>query len=101
MEKEIIWTVTSLNQMEKIYFHLLEKTKSFNIAKNVLDSITTSVNILKTSSEIYETDEMRLPQNENYKAFEVFSYRISYKITKKNIYIIRVRHTSRNIKFYK
>ncbi len=29
MEKEIIWTETSLQQLENIYFYLLEETKSF------------------------------------------------------------------------
>jgi len=101
MEKEIVWTLTSQNQLEYIYFYLLEETKSFTIPDKVIDSIVNSVLVLKTDWEIYETDEMRIPINENYRAFEKFSYRISYKITKKIIYIIRVRHSSRNPKFYK
>ena len=101
MEKEIIWTKTSENQLEAIYFYLLEETKSFTIPDKIIDSIVNSVEILKTNWEIYETDEMRIPINENYRAFEKFSYRVSYKITNEIIYIIRVRHTSRNLKFYR
>jgi plasmid stabilization system protein ParE len=100
MEKEIIWTQTSQNQLEDIYFHLLEETKSFEIADKVIDSLVASVEILKNNWEIYETDEMRIPIDENYRAFEKFSYRISYKIDSDKIYIIRVRHTSRNPKYY-
>ncbi len=101
MEKEIIWTKTSQNQLENIYFYLLEETKSFEIADKVIDSLVVSVEILKTNCEIYETDEMRVPLDESYRAFEKFSYRISYKIELDKIYIIRVRHTSRNPKFYR
>ncbi len=101
MEKKIIWTETSQNQLEEIYFYLLEETKSFKIADKVIDSLSDSVKILETNWNIFETDEMRIPVNENYRAFEKFSYRISYKITTEFIYILRVRHTSRNLKFYK
>lgn len=101
MEKEIIWTETSQNQLEKIYFYLLEETKSFAIADKVVDSLASAVEILKTSWEIYETDEMRMPVDEDYRAFEKFSYRISYKIDSEKIYILRIRHTSRNPKFYR
>lgn len=101
MEKEIVWTLTSQNQLEDIYFYLLEETKSFTIPDKVIDSLVNSVLILKTDWEIYETDEMRIPINENFRAFEKLNYRISYKITQKIIFIIRVRHISRNPKFYK
>lgn len=101
MEKKIVWTSTSQEQLKDIYFYLLEETKSFTIPDKVIDSIVDSVLILKTDWEIYEIDEMRIPINEKYRAFEKFNYRISYKITEKTIYIIRVRHTSRNPKFYK
>ena len=100
MEKEIIWTSNALNQLENIYFYLLEETKSFEIADNVIDTLTNSVKILATSWKIFEIDEMRSPIDDNYRAFEKFSYRISYKITTNFIYIIRVIHTSRNPKFY-
>ncbi len=101
MEKEIIWTQTSQNQLEDIYFYLLEETKSFEIADKVIDTLATSVEILKSNWEIYEVDEMRVPIDENYRAFEKFNYRISYKIDLDKIYILRVRYTSRNPKFYR
>ena len=75
MEKEIIWTQTSQNQLEDIYFYLLEETKSFEIADKVVDTLIVSVEILKSNWEIYEIDEMRVPIDENYRAFEKFSYR--------------------------
>ena len=69
MEKEIIWTQTSQNQLENIYFYLLEETKSFEITDKVIDSLIISVEILKTNCGNFEIDEMRLPVDENYRAF--------------------------------
>ena len=41
---------------------------------------------------------MKIPNDVNYRAYEIYSYRISYKITSKEIHILRIRHTSRNPK---
>jgi len=98
MEKEIVWTETAQNQLEEIYFYLLEVSKSDSITNKVIDTIYQAVTILKTNSEIYEWDEMKQPNNGNFRAFEIYSYRVSYKITDNIIYILRVRHTSRNPK---
>ncbi len=98
MEKKIIWSKTSLNQLEKIHSHLFKKLKSKNIPNKVIDVIYNSVSILNTNWEIYELDEMKIPNHVNYRAYEIYSYRISYKITSKEIHILRIRHTSRNPK---
>lgn len=101
MEKEIVWTGTAQNQLENIYFYLLDETKAFTIPDKVIDAIVNSLKTLKTDWEIYEIDKMKIPIDINYRAFEKYSYRISYKITSEIIYITRVRHTSRNPKFYR
>lgn len=98
MEKEIVWTETAQNQLEDIYFYLLEITKSNSIPEKVVETIYNSVSILKTNSEIYEWDEMKQPNSIDYRAYEIYNYRISYKITNDFIYILRIRHTSRNPK---
>ncbi|MFH6963140.1 type II toxin-antitoxin system RelE/ParE family toxin [Flavobacterium plurextorum] len=98
MEKEIIWSKTAQNQLEKIYFYLFKETKSKNIPNKVIDTIYNSVSILKTSYEIYNLDEMKISNTGNYCAYEVYSYRITYKIRSKEIHILRIRHTSRNPK---
>ncbi|WP_026705655.1 type II toxin-antitoxin system RelE/ParE family toxin [Flavobacterium soli] len=100
MEKEIVWTETALEQLQDIYFYILEESKSFSIADKVIDRIMDSVTILKSRWEIYEIDEMRLPNSHDYRAFEIYSYRISYKVTDTSIFIIRIRHTSRNPKSF-
>ncbi|RED26204.1 plasmid stabilization system protein ParE [Flavobacterium cutihirudinis] len=98
MEKKIIWSKTSLRQLEKIYFYLFKETKSKNIPDKIIDSLYNSVSILGTNWEIYELDELKIPNHINYRAYEIYNYRISYKITLKEIHILRIRHTSRNPK---
>lgn len=98
MEKEIVWTETAQNQLKDIYFYLLEISQSESIPEKAVETIYNSVSILKSSSEIYEFDEMKKSNNDNFRAFEIYSYRISYKISDNIIYILRVRHTSRNPK---
>lgn len=100
MEKEIVWTETAQEQLQDIYFYILEESKSFSIADKVIDKIIDSVSILTSRWEIYEMDEMRFPNSPNYRAFEIYSYRISYKVTETSIFIIRIRHTSRNPKSF-
>ena len=98
MEKEIIWSETAHNQLKKIYKYLSKKSKSEDISNKVIDKIYNSVTILSTNWEIYELDEMKISNKGNYRAFEIYSYRITYKITLKQIQILRIRHTSRNPK---
>jgi len=98
MEKEIIWSKTAQNQLEKIYFYLSIESKSKTIPNKIIETIYDSVTILSTNCEIYELDELKILNNGNYRAFEVYNYRISYKITSKTIHILRIRHTSRNPK---
>lgn len=70
MEKNIIWSESAVDNLEDAYFYLLNKTKSIDIANHVVDTLTESVSILKTSAFIYEIDEMKKPIDENYRAFE-------------------------------
>ena len=98
MEKEIIWSETAQNQLKKIYTYLSKKSKSVDISNKIIDKIYNSVTILSTNWEIYELDEMKISNKGNYRAFEIYSYRITYKVTLKQIQILRIRHTSRNPK---
>lgn len=98
MEKEIIWSNTAQNQLEKIYFYLVKQSKNIQTPNKVVSAIHSSVTILETNWEIYELDEMKKSNDGNYRAFEIYNYIISYKITPKEIQILRIRHTSRNPK---
>ncbi len=98
MEKEIIWSKTAQNQLEKIYFYLLKESKNDRISNKIIDIVYNSVSILSTNWEIYELDEMKISNNGDYRAFEIYSYRISYKITSGAIPVLRIRHSNRSPK---
>lgn len=98
MEKEIIWSKSVKKQLQNIYIHTLKKSKSNTTSNKLIDSIYKSVTILGSHSEIYELDEMKILNDGSYRAYEIYNYRISYKVTPREIHILRVRHTSRNPK---
>jgi plasmid stabilization system protein ParE len=74
MEKTIVWTETALNQLETIYFYILESSKNVSIADKVIQNIMDAVSILNKNSEIYETDEMKYSKEDNFRAFEIDKY---------------------------
>lgn len=46
MGKKIVWSPTSLRQLEDIHKDIFEVSKSLNIADSVIDDFMTSANIL-------------------------------------------------------
>jgi plasmid stabilization system protein ParE len=50
MEKTIVWTEIALNQLETIYFYILESSKSVTIADKVIQNIMDAVSILNKNS---------------------------------------------------
>lgn len=45
---------------------------------------------------MFEPDELKTNNDESYRAFIVYSYRISYRFIENKNLILRIRHTSRN-----
>ncbi len=91
MEKPIIWTNRALTQLDHIFLNLLEESKSIDVADKVVNSIYESVAILSTHPEIYEVDELRINNDGSIRSYEHKSHQISYQVTEKEIYILRVR----------
>jgi plasmid stabilization system protein ParE len=44
---------------------------------------------------MHPPDKFKLNNTGNYRAYEIYSYRIAYRILKDKVRILRVRHTSR------
>lgn len=92
---KVIWDVEALNQLKEILTYLEEQSRQASkiVKKGILDRI----NQIKKNPLICEADKLKFPTDENFRAFIVFSYRITYqfKLDKKEIRILRVRHTSR------
>lgn len=90
---KVIWTEAAVTQLKEIYRYI--KKDSETAAKHVKEKILESTKILGINSDVYQSDILKDNNKGNYRAYTVFSYRISYKIENDFIYILRVRHTSR------
>lgn len=89
----VIWRKLALKKLHKVYQYI--KKESLQSAKKVRDEIFDTAEKLKHSPEIYPLDKYRKNNDGTMRAFEVYSYRVAYQITKSEIRILRVRHTKR------
>ncbi len=91
---EVIWRKGALSHLKKNYNYI--KKQSPESAKKVRDTIFDMTQDLKHNPEIYSLDKYRKNNKGDIRAFEKFNLRVAYQVTKKQIRIIRVRHTSRD-----
>lgn len=89
----VVWRKLALKQFNKVYNYI--KEESLSSAKKVRDEIFDTAENLKNHPEMYPLDKYRKNNDGTIRAFEVYSYRIAYQITKSEIRILRVRHTKR------
>jgi plasmid stabilization system protein ParE len=92
---KIVWDIEALNQFKEILFHL--EQQSIQAPKIVKKEILDRLKLIKNNPNTFEADKLRTPINENFRAFVVFSYRVTYQICfeLKELRILRIRHTSR------
>ena len=95
MGKVITWSKLALKQVESIHEHILEESGSLTTADKVINKILTSSQVLSDQPAMHPPDKFKLNNTGNYRAYEVYSYRIAYRILKDKVRILRVRHTSR------
>ena len=93
MVRKIVWDKEAILQMEKVYEYL--KERSLQSANKVRKSIKEKVQSLSEYPEIYPLDRFMKDNDGSIRAFEKYSYRITYKVNETEIIIARVRHTSR------
>ena len=89
----IEWRNTAANDFYDILEYLKEESElAVSIVGNfILDEIDS----LTTYPKKYPIDRFKKNNNGNYRAFVVYNYRISYLIEEDTVYILRIRHTSR------
>ncbi|EZH71283.1 hypothetical protein ATO12_11005 [Aquimarina atlantica] len=91
---KVIWRKGALDHLNKNYNHI--KKDSLQSANKVRDTIFDMAEALKDQPTIYPLDKYRKNNKGDIRAFEKFSLRVAYQVTKTEIRIIRVRHTSRD-----
>ncbi|MDC6353989.1 MULTISPECIES: type II toxin-antitoxin system RelE/ParE family toxin [unclassified Robiginitalea] len=92
MGKKIIWTHRADADLNQAFLDLLEQSKSMETTVRVITEIYDSTAILASDPEIYRLDTLKKNNRGNIRAYEKHTYRISYLIEQKAVYIIRVRY---------
>ncbi len=90
---EVLWNCTVRKQVKKIYDHIAKE--SLQNAKKVVIEITTSTEKLNTNPQRFGIDKYKTNNNGNYRYYELYIYRIAFRIYKTYIRILRVRNTDR------
>ena len=82
------------NQLKAAYQYI--KTDAPLNAEKVRSKILSSFQKLLKNPEHYPADKYKLDNDGSYRAYELYKYRISYKISGSQVNIIRIRHTKMN-----
>lgn len=92
---KIIWDRKALDHFKDILTYLEKQSKQ--APEIVKDSIISRLDVIKTNPLISEQDKFKDAPSKDFRAFVVFSYRVTYQIKSdaKEIRVLRVRHTSR------
>lgn len=95
---EVRWSNNASRSLKKIYEHI--KEDSYTNAEMVRNGIVKIVDSLPDHPEKYPPDKFKKHNSGNYRAFEKYSYRISYLYTEKEIQVLRIRHVKQEPKEY-
>ena len=96
---EIRWSKAALNQFAEVLDFILENDFG-QYATELEDKIILKLEALILNQQLYPADRFKRDNNGSWRAFEVDEYRISYRLHKSHITVVRIRHTSRKPKIY-
>ncbi len=92
---KIVWDANALMQFKEILAYLSKRSNQApGIVKN---AVVNKLDSTKKNPFTCEPDKLKSPRDDDFRAFVVFSYRVTYQIKqdKKEIRVLRIRHTSR------
>ena len=89
-----VWSKRAKSELKKAYLYI--RMDSLQNAEIVRDDIVDLTIDLCKNPEKYPLDKFKKDNDGTWRAFEKYHYRISYRITPKEIRIVRLRHTSRS-----
>lgn len=92
---KIIWDRKALDHFKDLLTYL--QKQSDQAPRIVKGAIIQRLDLIKTNPLICESDKLKDAPNKNFRAFVVFSYRVTYEVKSdiKEIRVLRIRHTSR------
>lgn len=98
MTLQIKWNKRALDQFDKA-IEYIEKDSVTN-AEKVRQKILFLIDSLSIHPEKYHPDKYKLNNDGSFRAFELYHYRVSYRLFNNEIRILRIRHTKMNPKKY-
>ncbi|MGV3767843.1 MAG: type II toxin-antitoxin system RelE/ParE family toxin [Chitinophagaceae bacterium] len=85
IEKEVTESLREIYNFVRPY--------SEQYAEKIRDIILDSIKQLQQYPEKYPPDKYKYDNDGAYRAYEIYSYRITYVIVENEIWVIRIRHT--------
>jgi len=98
MKPVIVWDKLAYTSLQQAYNYI--KEDSYRNAEKVREGILKIADSLVDHPEKHPPDKYKKNNKGSYRAFEKYSYRVAYKITAKEIIILRVRHVKQEPKEY-
>jgi plasmid stabilization system protein ParE len=92
------WNKSALNQLIKVIEFI--KKQSVQGSETVQADIITEIGSLTIHPEKFPPDKYKTNNDKSFRAFELHSYRITYRYKNDEIRIIRIRHVKRNPEKY-
>ncbi len=89
-----VWSKKAKLQLQKAFDFI--KQDSLQNAEKVRDEIIDATIDIANHPEKYSPDKYKTTNDGSYRAFEIHRSRISYRVTKDTIRIVRMRHISRS-----
>lgn len=83
LQRKIVWDKSAYTSLQAAYEFI--KSTSVTGAEKVREEILKIVKSLPNHPEKYPIDKFRKDNNGSYRAFEKYSYRVEYKISRKQI----------------
>lgn len=88
---EVIWNAIARKQLKHIYKYI--EKESLQNAKNVIIEIIDATEKLDKNPERFALDKYKNKNDGSYRYFEIYKYRIAFRIYKTKVRILRVRST--------
>jgi plasmid stabilization system protein ParE len=91
----IVWDRIALNHFKEILYYLSKQSAQAPLI--VREGILSRLAKLKKDPLIFEIDKLKDSPNDEFRAFVIYNYRITYQIKAETnmIRILRIRHVSR------
>jgi len=90
----VVWSKQAKAELQKAYLYIL--LDSVQSAEMVRDNIINLTIDLAKHPQKHSLDKFKQNNDGTWRAFEIYHYRISYRIMATQIRVVRLRHTSKS-----